>query len=152
MQIDLDLLDDVDDDKKEYPLLEEGDYEFQVMNAENAIATSSGNSMITLMLNVFDKEGKKFLVWDRLVNTPKALYRIKNFCKATGVLENLKNSGGALDADDCVDLFGNCHVSVEPATEQYKAKNVVDYYIEQSPEMAAHKAAQDASLNDEIPF
>lgn len=143
------LLDEAEESAKEYPLLEPGTYDFQVMEAKEAVS-KAGNDMITMTLWVWNKNGKKFNVWDRLVATPKAAFRIKNFCKATGLESQYKN--GTLTPDDCADTHGTCVIKIDPAQGEYKAKNVVDYYIELDEPPAKKIAKDEDGFDIDCPF
>lgn len=137
--------------KKEYPLLPEGDYPFQVIEAVDA-TSKAGNPMINMTLSVWDNDGKPSKVWDRLVFTEKALFRVRNFCKATGLDKNWE--ARKVNREDVEDTHGKVHIKIEPASTvngvTYKAKNAVDYYIEG----AGGKTGGDAEFvdNQDVPF
>lgn len=79
-----------------------GKYEFVVVAADEA-QSKNGNDMISLSLQVTvpDRDnGVK--VYDYLVSTAKALFKIEQFCKATGIDFN----SGNLEAEDCLGLEG----------------------------------------------
>lgn len=139
-------------ESREYPLLPEGDYEFTVLDAEDAVS-AAGNEMINMTLQVWDESGKDFKVWDRLVFTPKALYRIRNFCKANGLDEQWE--AREVTTDDVTGVTGTAHIGIDPERvvngKTHKAKNVVDYYIEPDAAPAA-KASGDDFDNSDIPF
>jgi len=138
---------------KDFDLLQPGAYQFEVIDAVAQVA-QSGNDMITLTLTVWDKSGKTFRVWDRLVATPKALFRVKNFCEAGGLLE--KYTAGTLLPENCQGVSGNVQIKIDPATDKYKAKNVVVYYItNEEPAKAEKKLSAppaDDFEQDDIPF
>lgn len=136
---------------KERKIISEGDYDFQVSMAVEKIS-KSGNEMIELILDVYDQDGNKYKVWDYLVSTPKALFKIKNFCEAVGLGDKFKSN--ELTADECVDMHGRCHVGVRPATGEYKESNNVDYYIESKAKLApvSNEKPVDDLEDSDIPF
>lgn len=75
-----------------------GEYEAVVTGAEEA-TSKKGDAMFKLTLAVYDENGKSHVMTCYLVNTKAALWRIKNFCSATG----LDFSKGKLTAAQCKD-------------------------------------------------
>lgn len=105
-------------------LLPKGRYDFEVVKAEDAVS-KKGNEMIKVCLKVFAPNGGTPFVWDYLLEA--FLGKLLNFCSATGLMEAYNN--GDLQADM---LFGRCgkvDIDTEPASGNYKAKNVVVDYV-----------------------
>jgi hypothetical protein len=106
---------------KEAGQLIAGDYAFEVTNAEETVS-KVGNDMIELTLQV---EGRK--VWDRLVFTPKAAFRIDQFLAAIG-REIVDGEEVEIEADDLIGKTGRCRI--EPVKDENgKLKNEVKHWI-----------------------
>lgn len=84
------------------PILDPGDYRFKVVNATEKKAQKSGNPMIELesrVLNPDGTEGRK--VYDNLVFTEKALWKVDQFLAAIGAHPGAGKSV-QLDAEDLI--------------------------------------------------
>lgn len=120
-------------------------YDFEVMGAELTRSKSSGNEMIALKVGVFTETGACRFVNDNLVFTEKAMFKVSQFCKATGLYERYK--AGNLDAEDCKGRTGKLKLGIEPEGE-FPAKNKVASYIIPKPANgeAAPRQAQSARV------
>lgn len=144
---------------KEFNLLPEGVYVFYIKSAEEKTA-STGNPMISLVLCINDQDGFERQIFDNLVSTPKAIYKIKQFCDAVGLDE--KYNAGSFCSDDCVNKNGKAKINIQKGEPKgdgsyYKDKNVVKSYIKtaQNDSIVQVKKAANAetfSINDDIPF
>lgn len=139
---------------KTYPLLPDGEYDFQCIKAE--LKTSSkGNQMIAVEHLLWDEKGKQHRTWDRFTFTEKAMYRLRNYCKATGLDKQWK--ARCVEADDVVDCVGRLQLKTTPerydsqSGKTYKAKNEVDYYIEGKGKEIKGAPVED-DFEDTIPF
>ena len=65
-------------------ILPPGDYDFKVYEASDDVS-SSGNEQIKLTLHVFNPAGAHRTVFDYLVNTQKAAWKLRHFAEATGL-------------------------------------------------------------------
>ena len=117
-----------------------GEYRFKVTKAEPQ-TSRAGNQMIVLQLLVKDDKTTT-TVFDHLVGTEKAFWKVKNFCKSVGISSVLVPDG-KLDSADCVDRTGTVLLTIEPAEDGYPEKNVVDNYA--IPPFSAKEP-------DDIPF
>lgn len=139
-------------------LMEDGIYNFEVVKSTKK-QSSSGNPMIVLELNFWDKEGKNHLVYDFLVFThvPLNIRKLKHFCEAVGLGEDYKK--GSLP-ESLERYVGKAQVGRrEPQPNQnggfHPKKNyVIDYVLDSVKEKGTMKpdSIDDAPLNDEIPF
>lgn len=69
----------------QYPVIPEGVYEVQVAELKMETA-QSGNPMVTLKANVVNHpEHMAHSLFDRIVLTDKALWKLKQFCEAVGL-------------------------------------------------------------------
>ena len=107
-------------------LLEPGNYFFEVKSAEASIS-SKGNEMITVVLDATDGT-KRNTVYDYLVGTEKAYWKIRDFCQAVG-LGHLLREGGAITAADCSGKKGKCKVTIDPGENGYADRNTIEAYL-----------------------
>ena len=114
-------------DLVEYEPVEEGDYEFVVMNAEET-TSQSGNEMIALALQVHVNGRKEpITVLDYLVNTPQSLWVLKDFCNA--VSPRIDFDAGQLQAANCIGLTGTAHLVLGEENSKGKRYMEVERYI-----------------------
>jgi Protein of unknown function (DUF669) len=100
--------------------VEAGTYTFEVVEARNSIA-KSGNEMIDLTLEL--STGSK--VYDHLVDHPKSIWKIDEFCEAIGYEPGDEED---LDASDCLGATGRVKVRVGE-TDQGRSRNEVVQYL-----------------------
>jgi hypothetical protein len=77
-------------------ILEEGIYPFTVKSALEGIS-KSGNNMVTLTLEIWNHEGKSFIVKDFLVAVESMCYKIRNFWKSVGKPERYETGNIFID-------------------------------------------------------
>jgi hypothetical protein len=107
-------------------LLPVGEYDFEVLGAANKTSQRTGAQMIELKVGVYLPTGAVRFVNDNLVFVDKAIFKISQFCKCTGLYERYK--AGQLDAEDCKGRSGKLKLGIEPEGE-YPAKNKVSSYV-----------------------
>lgn len=106
-----------------YQLLEKGDYDFEVLNAEDAVS-KKGNPMIKLTLKIYDKNGNGRQMYDYLLEA--LAFKLKHFCEATGLDDKYK--AGKLEASDCLAKSGKVMIDVE-SSDAYPPRNSVKDYV-----------------------
>lgn len=134
-----------------------GTYDYEVREATEK-ESASGNEMVELEVWIYDQAGGRRLVFDYLVSTEKAAWKIRHFAASCGLLEQY-NSGNLM-ANEMVGRTGKCQVGTQPAKDQYPAKNIIREYTkaEQKNPAQAHRPAMARSkvpagdIDDEIPF
>jgi hypothetical protein len=133
-----------------------GEYDFTVLKAEESVS-SSGNSMATLVVQVFNEVGDTRNIYDYLVNTPKAQFKVRHFAASVGMLNQYES--GNLEADEMVGKSGRLKLRITPEKDNYPAKNTIVDYLpcdEKSPrkpvERKSSAPAAMADLDDDIPF
>ncbi len=132
----------------DWELLPKGTYSATVTKAAEK-TSKSGHEMIELGLCVYADDGSERYVWDYLLSHAM-LHRIKHFCEATG-MEGLWESD-ELTAADCEGKDVTVKVDIEPAKNNYKAKNkVVDYVAASGKAAAAPAQAQAQPPGDHKP-
>lgn len=139
-----------EEDLKRGLLLEEGEGQFEVMNAIEK-TSAIGNEMIELQMKVWDKKGKQALIYDYLVSI--AQWKIHHFLKSIGSLENYL--AGDLAAHSLIGSTGTLMLKIEK-DPKYGEKNKVADYIEvvgtsKSPQLTVFENVI-GKTDDEIPF
>ena len=109
---------------KEEMIFPAGDYDFDVLTAEDTVSKSSGNSMIKIKLGVY--VGSQIRRIDDYL-LPSMSAKLRHFCDTTGLLS--KYESGTLEAADCLGRAGRVKIVVDPAKEAYPEKNAVKDYI-----------------------
>ena len=103
----------------------DGDYAFSVVNATES-TSKNGNPMITLEM-VFDVGREKELtVFDRLVFVPAAIWKVAQFCQATG----LDFGRGDLEPEDAFGSGGTAHLALGEENSKGKRYMEVDEYLQ----------------------
>ena len=135
-------------DLVEYEPVEEGNYEFAVVNAEDA-TSQSGNEMIALTLQV-DVEGREepITVFDQLVNTPKALWVLKAFCRS--VTPPIDFDAGELEAANCIGATGIAHLVLGDRNEKGRRYMQVSYYVQRNDGPVEKSTATAETAPDEV--
>ena len=64
--------------------LPDGVYALKVRDAEEQ-TSAKGNKMIVVFMEATDSEGRVVNLRDYLVSTPRAVFKIEQFCKAAGL-------------------------------------------------------------------
>lgn len=135
-----------------------GEYDFEVAEAEEQ-TSKSGNDMVKLTVHVFDAEGRRRTVFDYLVGTEKAQFKVRHFADAVGLIEQYNL--GELLAEDIVGRTGRCKLNIKKdKSGQYPDQNAIADYL--PPKKAAVRlgvkpaptrpAPTAADLDDDIPF
>ena len=146
-------------DLVEYEPVEEGDYGFVVVNAEDT-TSRKGNEMVALTLQV-DVEGreKPITVFDQLVNTPGSLWVLKAFCQS--VTPSIDFEAGELQSVNCIGGTGVAHLVLGDENPKGNRYMEVAYYVRRqdaanepsSRGPTAEQAPPDASdADDSVPF
>jgi hypothetical protein len=106
-------------------LLEDGIYDFTVLEAVDQQSKKDGTSMIRLKLNLFTTDGNVHLY---TYLHPRMEFLIRHFC-ATARILNLYQTGN-LDARACNDRSGRVSIGIEKAKNGFAAKNkVLDFEV-----------------------
>lgn len=133
-----------------------GEYDFSVYDASEE-TSDAGNEQIKLTLHVLNRDGQRRTVFDYLVNTEKAQWKIRHFAEAVGVARQYET--GELQVADIVSREGRCKLRVKPAQGQYQAQNAVEDYLGSALAHAATSTRQPVrakapagDIDDDIPF
>jgi hypothetical protein len=133
-------------------LLPDGTYDYEVRTATEE-TSQAGNEMTKIEAWIYDKDGARRLVFDYLVASEKAAWKIHEFAASCGLLEKYKT--GTLEAIDIEGRAGKCVVATQKATDTYPAKNVIRRYVKAAASAAPATRRQPAmagGIDDEIPF
>lgn len=132
---------------EEAMLLPDGDYPFEVSNAEDK-TSKGGNEMIAIQLTVFDEQGRGTFLRDWLVakDEPLCLQKILQFCYATGLGDQYQS--GNLTSDSCYGATGRCTVRQRTSTD-YGTQNVVSGYLKPGSDSTNQERNEE---DDPVPF
>ena len=149
MKLDPNAVNDTD-----FPVLPEGEYEFEVENTTYQ-TSKAGNYQWKVQLRIDPTGGQPSVkVWDYFPEMENMMWKFNNFFKALGY-------DGIDDTDKMKEVIGDigfCKLKIEPAQNGYPEKNKVDRYVE-SPTPASKtletKKAASKGLDissDDLPF
>lgn len=132
----------------------DGNYDFEVKSAIEKVS-AAGNGMFALELWIFNSDGDRRMVFDYLVDSEKAKWKMRHFADATGLTREYES--GSLNEQDMEGRTGKCTLGTQPAKDGYQAKNVVRGYVKAAGATVLNRAPARASvgggdLDDSIPF
>ena len=113
-------------EQKDFSVPPIGEYNFMVVEVEKTYAQSSGNPMLKVRLDLQWADG---CVFDNLVLTDKAMFKVVSFLESIGLKEKGKELFISIGeaADKAVGLEGRCSIKHETYNGEVRAK--VDKYI-----------------------
>lgn len=132
----------------------DGTYDYEVKEATEK-TSNAGNEMIELQVWLFDKEGGRRMVFDYLVSSEKAAWKIRQFAASCKLLKAYES--GTLMANEIVGQQGRCVVATQKANDGYAAKNIIKEYVKLASANGAMRSPPRAKapvddLSDDIPF
>lgn len=140
-----------DKDLKQGDLIPKGIYNFQVINAEEAIS-KSGNDMIKLQIKIWMEDGRERIVFDYLLEALE--YKLGHFAEVTGLMDQYNSK--LLTAHDCLNKTGSLKIGVQSDKNGiYPDKNaVIDYIsdLDHKPSALNPLPKKENDLNDDLPF
>lgn len=143
-------VEEIETEKRDFAvqsLLPKGWYDFEVMDAQDAVSKKSGRDMIKLKLRVFNPNGGEKHVYDYLIETaPTHLF---DFCESVGL--ETEYHQGTLTAADCMGRAGRVQIAIDDRDKNYEPKNVAKNYASPKSQALAPKKETDDD-GDEIPF
>ena len=131
-------------EKRDFPVLPAGTYDFEIENATHKKSEKTGNMYWDLMLRLDPKEGNPVKVFDTLTETESSEWKFHQLFDAIGVtLEDTDNM------KDLIGEIGRVSVIVEKRAD-YPERNKVARYIakEDKPKKPDSKPIPE----DELPF
>lgn len=131
-------------------LLQQGDGTFEVLTAEDTISKKERNPMIKLKLRVWDNLGETDILFSYLVAKETAIFKIFEFCAATG----LDYSKGELDVNLIKGKRGKCILKTEMSDGYDDKTGVASFTPIGKPTSEAPGSAEieEAFKDDAIPF
>ena len=138
---------------KTFICLPAGEYEAEIVNAENKVSKTSGYPMIELQMNCHATDGNTVRVFDYIVN-PSSLWKLKSICRCCGMDFN----EGKIDEQLLVGRRMSVKLKVRPATDKYSEKNEVFAYLENITSTTPMQATNSDTLKtaavdtDNVPF
>lgn len=108
----------------EYKPLPAGKYKFKVIDAEEKKSKNSGNQMLEVVLRVNGDDGPK--VWDYLVFTEKALWKVDQFFASIGTHPG-EGKDMAFEATDVIGEGGEVELAIEKDDKGREVNKVVAY-------------------------
>tara|TARA_R110002051_G_C8617371_1_gene482772 strand:+ start:243 stop:692 length:450 start_codon:yes stop_codon:yes gene_type:complete len=139
--------------KSEYALLPNGEYECEVVSAEETVS-KAGNDMIKLVLCLYGNNAEQVRVYDYIVN-PNGINKLKSICRCCDIAFD-----GILDEQLLVGKRMTVLAKIDPERtvegKTYTERNSIDKYvsgIKQATTASAPTAAPDAKPpKDDVPF
>jgi hypothetical protein len=137
-------------------LMPKGEYDAEILSAEETKSKSSGKPMFKVKLGVYDAGGRQQWVFDYIVCDT---YKLPNIAKACGLFDRYE--AGELTAEELQGRDVRVKIGIEPASGDFPAKNKVQDYVykkDESPEArpsAPAKASQhgpETEEPDDVPF
>ena len=138
-------------------LAPEGEYDFDVLGAEDAVSKKSGASMIKVKIGLYRDDGTiRNHVFDYLLPTLEA--KLRHFCDTVGLLSDYES--GTLTAAACKGRSGRARIGVDNKDANFPPKNVVkDYVLRKAKPLNNDPAVNDAEAEaaaatppDGLPF
>ena len=126
--------------------VEAGDYTVEVLGAEESISQKNHNEMIELKLKV---EPSGAIVYDNLVFTANAFWKIDAFRAATGELV-IPEEDVEIVADDLIGRRGRARLFIEE--HNGKKRNKVAAWLVPAPKTGASPTNAKKDDDDSIPF
>jgi hypothetical protein len=138
---------------------EDGIYDYEIKDASEE-TSRAGNDMIKLEVWIFNQAGNRKLLFEYLVASEKAAWKVREFAASSGLLTQYDT--GTLIANEIVGRTGMCEVGIQPERDGYPEKNVVRRWMmkdkPKAPSAAQKmtnnrvKSPAGPDLDDEIPF
>jgi len=130
---------------REAQLAPKGDYDFDVLFAEDTVSKSSGKPMIHIKIGLYVEDAVKNRVDDYLMESMGA--KLRHFCDTVGLLAEYES--GTLTAEMCKGRSGRVRIIVDDKDEAYPPKNAVrDYIIRATKPLNVGATTED----DDLPF
>lgn len=134
---------------------EPGMANFEIIKAENK-QSQSGNNMIVVEMRAWDKNGTERKIKDHLVLTDRAMFKLKNFCEAIGLLSSYQK--GTINTYELVGKRGKAAIKEEDGTNSdgvpTKFLKVSGYIVDEAKQFISNKYSQKSNdeLNDDVPW
>lgn len=125
-----------EEDLKRDSLLGTGVYDFEVMEAKDAVS-KKGNDMIALKLRVFSNDQGERVIRDWLM--PSMGFKLRHFAETTGLIGAY--DAGTLSAEDCQGRSGRVSLIIKEDDQYGPQNSVKDYEKAKATEAKATEPA-----------
>lgn len=108
----------------------DGEYSFEILNADEKISKSSGKDMLEILFKVYNNDGKSKLITDYLLDNddPRMSFKLRHLCNCVGLLESYNK--GQLEAIQFIGKSGKAILKTQKDKfGNYPDKNVIKDYI-----------------------
>jgi hypothetical protein len=136
-----------------------GSYDYEIRQATET-TSKAGNAMFSLEVWIYKPDGDRKLVFDYLVASDKAAWKIRSFAASCGLVQQYET--GCLMEAEIVGRTGRCTVGTQAASNGYAAKNHITGYLraegaamtppDRAPARKPVPAGAGSDLDDIIPF
>jgi hypothetical protein len=110
-------------------LMPKGEYDAEILTAEETKSKSSGKPMFKVKLGVYDTGGRQQWVFDYIVFDT---YKLPSIAKACGL--GARYEAGELTAEELQGQDVRVKIGIEPASGEFPAKNKVADYVHKKEE------------------
>ena len=136
-------------------LMPKGEYDAEILSAEETKSKSSGKPMFKVKLGVYDAGGRQQWVFDYIVFDT---YKLPSIAKACGLAARYE--AGELTAEELEGQDVRVKIGIEPASEEFPAKNKVADYVYKKEQSETRTSAPVKSSQhkpeteelDDVPF
>lgn len=148
--------------QERFQLLNEGEYD-AVVKISTDRTSSSGNPMMDIILEVFDKSGKGHDIRDFLVFTKPMMWKVVHFADSAGLMRPYED--GKLCSEVAVGNRVRVKVNIEEGSEiqndklkgksvgsKYPDKNKIEDYVTREQQKASSKIENDPFQDDDVAF
>ena len=134
---------------KEFSIPPVGEYNFMVVDVDKTFAKTSGNPMLKVRL---DLQGADGCVFDNLVISEKAMFKLISFFESVGVKEKGKDMKLSIGdaALEAMNREGRCKIKHETYNGEVRAK--VDKYIVLAPKKEPEPFTAEEEAARDMPF
>ena len=109
---------------KEFSLLPDGDYDFEVLGAEERFNTA-GEPYIAMKLGVWDQGGRQQWVFSNLSASDVMLWKLRHFAGAVGIMDAYES--GDINPANLISLGGKCKIYSRKNSNGVLRNEVKDY-------------------------
>ena len=132
------------DPKDAAQIIPAGEYDAEVLSAEEKITKTSNKPMLKLVFKIFSGSSEAML--NDYIVVPETVWKLKRLCEAAGV-EGFDS--GEVNTAKLVGKGVRLKIKVKPATEKYPESNSVAGYAK----IGGETASDDLAIPEEnIPF
>lgn len=141
--------------EKEFPVLPEGYYQFECIEAKEAISKSSNKEMVVLDLKLFSNDGG--IYQHKMYVTDSSIYHLKNFWDSVGepeIFEKMANNFDGIYFQGKRGILKTRHEEVQKDGNKY-VNSRVHYFIKKKDQSKINfneKKSSNDFLDDDISF